>query len=178
MILFSKAHTKSSVTMCLPRPTLINHASRFMDCSSSRPISPSVSGVSAKANTTTSAPASASVLCSLLRTSSTPTMSMTRFRTTVIRQSNGVNIRTRDSAIPPPPKIVTLALCKFLPIGPDHETRRAYEFKPRIPANISDSAISATGSAYTPLAHVHKRSSSIKCMKFSMPANGNCTHLI
>ena len=45
-----------------------------------------------------------------------------------------------------------------------------------MPASASVSASSATGSAYTPLPHVHSRSWSTRWTKFSIPANGNCTH--
>ena len=45
-----------------------------------------------------------------------------------------------------------------------------------MPARASVSAISATGSAYTPLPHVHSRSSSTRWTKFSIPAKGSCTH--
>ena len=44
-----------------------------------------------------------------------------------------------------------------------------------MPASASVSAISATGSAYTPFPQVHRRSSSMRWTNFSTPAQGSCT---
>ena len=89
------------------------------------------------------------------RTSSTPSIACTWLRTTVIRQFHGCRSRTSDSVIPPPPRIVTLPFNRLRPAGLLHSDARAYAPTLRSPATPSVNAISATGSAYTPLPQVH-----------------------
>ena len=118
-----------------------------MDSNSDREMMPSVSGVRARANTTRSASGNASRYRSLCSTSSTPSISVTRLRTTVMRQSNGRNSPIKDSVIPPPPRMVTRDPSRLCPRGFDHSVARAYVPKPRMPARAKVSVISATGSA-------------------------------
>ena len=80
-----------------------------------------------------------------------------------------------DSVMPPPPRIVTRPPSRFAPCGAAHDVPGRTCRGRAVPARASASASSATGSAYTPLPHVHTRSWSSRWTKFSMPAHGSWT---
>ncbi len=103
--------------MWRPRATLTSQACDSMRRSSLSLMMPSVSGVSASASTTRSAPARPSVSRSLSRTTSAPSIGWARFRTTVTWQSKGWSILSSDNVMPPPPTMVARPPWRLVPCG-------------------------------------------------------------
>ena len=103
----SSADSRSAVTTCAPRPTLITSAPGARRPSRSAFTTPIVDGVSGHATTTTSAPVTAASSSDAEYVRSAPSTARPDVLTTAVAQLNGRNKRRSDCAIPPPPITVT-----------------------------------------------------------------------